>query len=476
MDARSLVETVLSGKNRPFGVRLWDGTELPPLHGSSVPVLLVANERGAAAFGPPPTEEKLSEAFLAGDIELEGDLVDFIERAAGWSGPDSLPATVLAAGLVAEVGARAGGLLRSAARHTIARDDASVRHHYDVGNDFYRLFLDEQMVYSCAYWTEGATRLDLAQVAKLELICRKLGLGPGQRFLDVGCGWGALIAHATRVHGVLATGISLSDAQLEVAQGRMRSVLPAGTPPDLRHQDYRRLPENERWDAMASVGMMEHVGREHLDRYFTSLARHLAPGGLLLNHAIAETGSASTTIPWLPRTHGGFIQQEIFPDSDLPPLDLVTAAAQRSGFEVLDVEAFRPFYVRTLLEWLGRLERRFAEAVQLVGNRRARAWRLYLASTAITFKTGRTTVAQMLLQKREGGRPRVLDKAGWYRDLIAGAERAPQRRTARSEPTVSSQVPALAPSGSGIRRSQRSKSPSRSPGRISRKTPRSRRT
>ncbi|HET9158838.1 MAG TPA: cyclopropane-fatty-acyl-phospholipid synthase family protein, partial [Myxococcaceae bacterium] len=249
-------------------------------------------------------------------------------------------------------------------------------------------------------------------------ICRKLGLRPGQRFLDVGCGWGALISHATRAHGVRATGISLSDAQLEVARERMRSVLPTGTTPDLRHQDYRLLPPDERWDAMASVGMMEHVGRENLELYFSSLVRHLAPGALLLNHAIAETGSPLKTIPWLQRTHGGFIKREIFPDTDLPPLDLVIGAAQRAGFEVLDVEAFRPFYARTLVEWLGRLERRFPEAVQLVGKRRARAWRLYFASTAVTFRSGRTTVAQVLLQKREGGAPRVLDKAGWYRDLV----------------------------------------------------------
>jgi len=418
MDGRSLLETVLAGSNRPFGVRLWDGRQLSPIPGPGVPVLVVTHEHGASAFSP-PTEEKIAEAFLQGDLDVEGDLVDFLERVSSWPGPETLPAAALAVGLVAEVGARAGGLLRAASRHTIARDDAVVRAHYDVGNDFYRLFLDEQMVYSCAYWTHGADRLDLAQAAKLELICRKLELRSGQRFLDVGCGWGALISHATRMHGVRATGISLSDAQLEVARERMRSTLPSGAAPDVRHQDYRLLPAEERWDAMASVGMMEHVGRDHLDVYFASLVRHLVPGGLLLNHAIAETGTTLKTIPWLTRTRGGFIQQEIFPDSDLPPLDLVIGAAQRSGFEVLDVEAFRPFYVRTLQEWLGRLERRFPEAVQLVGKRRARAWRLYLASTAITFKLGRTTVAQVLLQKREGATPRAVDHLAWHRDLVA---------------------------------------------------------
>jgi cyclopropane-fatty-acyl-phospholipid synthase len=418
MDSRSLMEAVLSGNNRPFGVRLWDGTQLPPVPAPGLPVLVVAHEQGASAFSP-PTEEKIAEAFLQGDLDVEGDLIDFVERVSAWPGPETVPAAALAAGLVAGVGARAGELFRAASRHSIARDDAVVRGHYDVGNDFYRLFLDEQMVYSCAYWTHGADRLDLAQAAKLELICRKLELHPDQRFLDVGCGWGALISHATRLHGVRATGISLSDAQLQIARERMHSVLPPGTTPDLRHQDYRLLPPDERWDAMASVGMMEHVGRDHLDVYFGSLVRHLVPGGLLLNHAIAETGSTLKTIPWLTRTHGGFIQQEIFPDSDLPPLDLVIAAAQRSGFEVLDVEAFRPFYERTLREWLGRLERRFPEAVQLVGKRRARAWRLYLASTAITFKLGRTTVAQVLLQKRDGGSARVIDRLAWYRDLVA---------------------------------------------------------
>jgi cyclopropane-fatty-acyl-phospholipid synthase len=418
MDARSLVETVLSGKDRPFGVRLWDGTALPPLHPPDVPILVIAHERGAAAFGPPPNEEKLAEAFISGDIDVDGDLVDFVDRASRWSGPETLPATALAAGLVAEVGSRAGELLRSAARHSIGRDEAAIKHHYDVGNDFYRLFLDEQLVYSCAYWTSGADRLELAQVAKLELICRKLSLQPDRRFLDVGCGWGALISHATRMHGVRATGITLSDVQLALARERMKAVLPPDAMPDVRHQDYRKLPTDERWDAMASVGMMEHVGRDNLDRYFGALAHHLVAGGLLLNHAIAENGDGSRTIPWLQRTHGGFIRHEIFPDSDLPPLDLVIPSAQRAGLEVLDLETFRPHYERTLLEWLGRLERRFTEAVQLAGKRKARAWRLYLASSAISFRTGRITVAQVLLRKRNGSEAPVIDRLAWYRDLV----------------------------------------------------------
>jgi cyclopropane-fatty-acyl-phospholipid synthase len=417
MDTRAVVEAVFSGADRPFGVRLWDGTRLPPLHPPEMPTLVLAHDRAAAAVSIPPSEERLADAYLAGDLEVDGDLVEFLSRAAAWRGPEALPATAMAAGLVAGVGARAGELLRSAARHTLPRDESAIRHHYDVGNDFYRLFLDEQMVYSCAYWAPGVDRLEVAQTAKLELICRKLALRPDQRLLDVGCGWGGLVAHAARMHGARCTGITLSQQQFDLALERMKAVLPPGAMPDVRLVDYRQLPPDEPWDAIASVGMMEHVGRENLERYFTELARHLAPGGLLLNQAITEATDARHTIPWLHRSHGGFIRQEIFPDSDPPPLDLVVSAAQRSGFEVLDLETMRPFYGRTLTEWLGRLERRFPEAAQLVGKRRARAWRLYLASCIVGFRTGRASVAQLLL--RRTGAPDVAapDHERWYRDL-----------------------------------------------------------
>jgi cyclopropane-fatty-acyl-phospholipid synthase len=419
MDARSAVQAVLSGPDRPFGVQLWDGSFVPPAPaGRDQPLVVLTSERAAAAFGLPPSEERLSEAFLDGDVEVQGDLVHFLELASAWSGPQDLPAAAVATGLVAEMGALATELLRAAGRHSLARDDAAIRHHYDVGNDFYRLFLDEQMVYSCAYWAPGVERLETAQAAKLELVCRKLGLEPGQRFLDIGCGWGALVARATRRFGVRATGITLSPAQRELAEGRLGRESPSSERPDIRLTDYRRLPAHERWDAVASVGMMEHVGREYLGRYFSVLSDHLVPGGLLLNHAIAETGDGRRTIPWLHRSHGGFIRHEIFPDSDLPPLQQVVETAQRAGFEVLDIETMRPHYERTLVEWLARLDRRFPEAVAMVGKRRARAWRLYLASSAVAFRTARTTVAQVLLQKKhDGALPPVIDRQAWYQGL-----------------------------------------------------------
>lgn len=417
MDARAAVQAVLSGPDRPFGVRLWDGTLLPPLPRNGEPVLVLSDERAGAAFGIPPSEERLSEAFLSGDMGVEGDLVEFLARASAWKGPQHLPTAAVATGLVAEVVARATKFFRAAGKHTVARDAGAVRSHYDLGNDFYRLFLDPRMVYSCAYWAPGVQTLEAAQVAKLGLVCRKLGLARGQRFLDIGCGWGALVSHATRAFGVQATGITLSPPQREVAVETLRAASPPGAAPDIRLADYRQLPA-ERWDAVASVGMMEHVGRDQMGRYFELLAAHLPPGGLLLNHAIAENAEPGRTIPWLHRTHGGFIQQEIFPDSDLPPLERVVDAAQHAGFEVLDVETMRAHYDRTLVEWLRRLDRNLIAAVSLVGERRTRAWRLYLASSAISFRSGRVTVAQVLLRKKAPGTvPAIVDRATWYQGL-----------------------------------------------------------
>jgi len=413
------LQALFSSPRRPFAVRLWDGSWIPPLpEGSETPILVITHQRAATAFDFPLSEERLSEAFLSGDIEVEGDLVRFLELAASWPGPERLDLATLATAFLAEIGARASALLRASGRHTLDRDDAAVRHHYDVGNDFYQLFLDEEMVYSCAYWAPGVEDLEAAQAAKLELVCRKLGLRSGERLLDIGCGWGALVLHAARHHGAHATGITLSPAQREIADERVRRELGGRRASNIRLADYRTLPPAEHWDKVASVGMMEHVGRQELGRYFSVLNDRLVPGGLLLNHAISESGDGRRTIPWLHRDRGGFIQQEIFPDSDLPPLELVVEAAQRTGFEVLDVEALRGHYARTLVEWLCRLERRWPEAVQLVGKRRARSWRLYLASSAVSFRIGRITVYQVLLQKRQDGvLPRLLDRRTWYDGL-----------------------------------------------------------
>src|SRR5262249_15364013 len=267
-DTRAAVQAVLSGPDRPFGVRLWDGTVLPSAAVDGQPVLVLVRPQAGAAFGIPPSEERLSEAFLAGDLEVEGNLVDFLERTSRWKGPQHLPTAAVATGLVAEVGARATGFFRAGGKHSVSRDAGAVRSHYDLGNDFYRLFLDARMVYSCAYWAPGVETLEGAQLAKLELVCRKLGLQRDQRLLDIGCGWGALVSHATRAFGARATGITLSPPQRELALDALRGASPPGAPIDIRLTDYRQLPADERWDRVASVGMMEHVGRENLGQYF----------------------------------------------------------------------------------------------------------------------------------------------------------------------------------------------------------------
>ncbi|GAO01251.1 cyclopropane-fatty-acyl-phospholipid synthase family protein [Anaeromyxobacter sp. PSR-1] len=421
--------------SRHFTVRLWDGAVLPPPHDEDICGEVVLTR--PAALGllfPPISERRVADAFLDGDIELRGDAIRLIEAAARWRGPKVRPAALravaaLARGLLAS--ARPEAFVAAAWRrlHSIGRDRDAVQHHYDVSDELYRLFLDPEMVYSCAYFDSGDESLEEAQRAKLELVCRKLRLRGGERLLDVGCGWGALLAHAAATHGVEGIGITVSDHQL--AEARRRFGAAGGSRLTALATDYRRLPPGERFDKVASIGMMEHVGRDRLGEYFGAIARHLAPGGLLLNHAIADTCAGSSTIPWAGKAQGGFIGRYIFPDGDLVPLHLVLAAAEKAGFEVLDVESLQQHYAETLAEWLARLEARFAEAQRIVGTRRARAYRLYLASSAAAFRLGRISVYQTLLARRARdraveGRPR--SRAEWYRGL--GSSKPAQVRRA----------------------------------------------
>jgi cyclopropane-fatty-acyl-phospholipid synthase len=289
-------------------------------------------------------------------------------------------------------------------RHSKARDAAAVSSHYDVGNDFYRLVLGPSMVYSCAVWADESTGLDAAQEAKLDLICRKLGLAPGMRMLDVGCGWGSLAMHAASRYGVDVVGVTLSAQQAALARKRLAD---AGLTEriDIRVQDYRDVDDGP-FDAIASVGMAEHVGAAELPGYAARLHQLLRPGGRLLNHAIAWSGGPVT---W---DDDGFIARYVFPDGELVGLARMVGFLEDAGLEVLDVEALRRHYALTLRAWVRRLEEHWDEAVAETSEGRARVWRLYMAASALAFEAGVMGVNQVLVQ-RPGGDPPPLRRTGW---------------------------------------------------------------
>lgn len=399
---------------RPFAIRYWNGVTEPGVGGSPPPFTLLVRGPGALrAALLPPSELALAEAFLRGDLGLEGSLEAaasltgrLAERLSSPSRIVRLAALLLRlpsnpnGSVVPPLCWRPGPLSR---RHCRPRDAAAVRHHYDVGNEFYQLWLDAQSVYSCAYFARGVRDIDAAQAAKLDYICRKLRLRPGERFLDVGCGWGALIRYAARHYGVEAVGITLSPAQAELARRRIaEDGLGNRCRVDVR--DYRDLPASPLYHKAATVGMVEHVGRVGLRRYFETVFGRLRPGGLFLYHGIVDlegTQAMSLRIRarrWLWRK-GQFLQRYVFPDGELPELADVVRAAEQVGFESRDLESLREHYVLTLRHWLKRLQAREPEAVVQIGETRVRIWRLYLAASAHAFATGRIGVVQLLLSK-----------------------------------------------------------------------------
>ena len=409
---------------RPFGVRYWSDANEPGDSSASRFTLVIRAPAALRRMLLPPSELALGEAFIRGDLDVEGDLEAAGELVALLRANLSTPgrlATLAALALrlprakprSAKTSARARPRRRWLRRHSRSRDAAAIRHHYDVGNDFYRLWLDPAMVYSCAYFPPGVGDLTQAQQAKLDYICRKLRLEPGERFLDIGCGWGALIRHAARHYGVEAVGITLSRAQAEFAE---RAIADEGLEGRCRVEirDYRALPNAGVFDKVASVGMFEHVGRSRLPQYFAAAFQVLRPGGLFLNHGIIDL--ESTRPPSLAQRarrlilrQGVFPQRYVFPDGELVPFAVAAAAAERAGFETRDVEGLREHYVLTLREWAHRLEARKAEATALVGALTFRIWRLYLAISAHSFATGRIGIVQHLLSKPGGGcgRPRT---------------------------------------------------------------------
>lgn len=404
---------------RGFAIRYWGEIEESSRRNSSFTLVL----RHPGAFRTmllPPSEVALGKAFLLGDVEVEGDLEAAV--AAGHAVADRLASPRRLARVVrlalrlppARGGSGKDECIPSARwgrRHSHRRDAAAIRYHYDAGNQFYRLWLDRQMVYSCGYFLSGNADLDAAQVAKLDYVCRKLRLRNGERLLDIGCGWGALIRHAARCYGVEAVGITLSPAQAELASRRIAEEgLGARCRVEIR--DYRDLASLPVFDKVASIGMVEHVGRGRLAGYFAAVHRVLRPGGLFLNHGIVDLESArSRSLPTRLRRRlwreGGFIQRYVFPDGEVVPLADLLRAAEAEGLESRDMESLREHYALTLRHWRRRLEAREPEAVALIGNVGVRIWRLYLAASAHAFATERLGVVQLLLSKSQAGVARV---------------------------------------------------------------------
>jgi cyclopropane-fatty-acyl-phospholipid synthase len=407
---------VLGVDRLPVRLRAWDGSESGP---PDAPRITVRNRRALRRLVWAPGELGLARAYIAGDLDVEGDL--YAPFSALSSAGRLTPGTEAAAPTVAE----RLTLLRTALRlrvvgpppapppeevrvrgrrHSRARDAAAVSSHYDVGNEFYRLVLGPSMVYSCAVWQDETTGLEAAQEAKLDLVCRKLGLAPGMRLLDVGCGWGSLALHAAARYGVDVVGVTLSTQQATLARKRLAE---AGLTErvDIRVQDYRDIADGP-FDAIASVGMAEHVGEAELPGYAARLHDLLRPGGRLLNHAIAWSGGPVT---W---DDDGFIARYVFPDGELVGLAAMVGVLEDAGLEVLDVEALRRHYGLTLRAWVRRLEERWTEAVQATSEGRARVWRLYMAASALAFEAGVMGVNQVLVQ-RPGGDPPPLRRSAW---------------------------------------------------------------
>jgi cyclopropane-fatty-acyl-phospholipid synthase len=377
-----------------IGVRLWDGTEIVSPDASFV--LCVNKPFALRAAFMPPLDLNPGKAFVEGWIDVEGRLeaaLDTLERAVG-----GLPKLALAK--IAPLLARLPNAPRADGRaahlggrmHSKARDAAAIGFHYDQPVAFYRAFLGRELVYSCAYWDDGVTNLDDAQVAKLDYVLDKVQLRPGQTFLDIGCGWGALVIRAAQ-RGARALGITLSRQQHEEAQRRIAAAnLQDRARVELR--DYRELGE-ERFDAIASVGMVEHVGRERLREYFTCAWRVLRDGGLFLNHGITQQGSDGKGF----RAGNDFIGRYVFPDGDLTPIDTTLREAQAAGFEVRDVENLREHYARTLRAWLANLDAHREEALDAADARTERIWRMYMTGSARGFALGRMGLMQSLLAK-----------------------------------------------------------------------------
>lgn len=400
----SFVERILGGP-LPVGLRTWDGTRVGP---AQAPTVVLRNRRALRRLLYAPGELGLARAYVSGDLDVEGDLADGFRRI--WAltrtgelnrvklGPRDWAEALALAGRLGVAGlppkppaeeARLTGPL-----HSLRRDKSAIAHHYDLSNAFYQLLMDESMAYSCAYWTSDEPGYGLAQAQfdKLEMICRKLGLRPGMRLLDVGCGWGSLLVHAAKHHGVHAVGITLSAEQLQHIRARLAQH-DLEDRVEARRQDYREL-RDEPFDAVASIEMGEHVGEANYPAYTETLFRMVKPAGRL----VLQQMSRGQVAPG----GGAFIERYIAPDMTMRPLSRTLGHLESAGFELRDVHAMREHYVGTVRAWAETLEKNWADVVALIGEPGARVWRLYLVGGALAFEENRMGVDQILAVRPSG--------------------------------------------------------------------------
>ncbi|MFG2628702.1 class I SAM-dependent methyltransferase [Streptomyces sp. NPDC048473] len=427
MRLTALAEELL-GEGLPVRIRAWDGSESGP---PDAPVLVIRNRRALRRLLWKPGELGLARAWVAGELDIEGDLYEGLDLMAsliwdrGAEAKDSVhpvrdpKVRAFGKGLLQlagpwpppppppeEVRRRTGTL------HTKRRDKEAISHHYDVGNDFYELVLGPSMVYSCAYWEDDGS-LEDAQRDKLDLVCRKLALKEGDRLLDVGCGWGSMAIHAAREYGARVTGVTLSVEQAAYARKR---IAEEGLTDriEIRVQDYRDVRDGP-YDAISSIGMAEHVGSVRFREYADALYALLKPGGRLLNHQIARRPEKDESAYHVDE----FIDAYVFPDGELAPVGRTVATLEEAGFEARDVESIREHYALTLRSWVANLEKNWDRAVRMSSPGRARVWRLYMAASALSFEHNKIGVNQILVVRpAQGGAARMPLRA---RDWTASA-------------------------------------------------------
>jgi cyclopropane-fatty-acyl-phospholipid synthase len=377
---QSLIASRYAGRNIPVALVLPDGNRvaLSPSPEVEVVARTISGLKALAA----PAMGRLARAYVRNDLDFSGSARRVLDVAESLVGDFAHGSDPLHARLRLWL-------------HQRRSNRANIQHHYDVSNAFYRLWLDERMVYSCAYFERDGDTLEQAQVAKLEHICRKLRLAPGERFLDIGCGWGALILHAAEAHGVHATGITLSRNQFEHVKAAIAARGLEGRV-EVRLQDYLDLPEDQLYDKVASVGMFEHVGIARFPAYFGKIWRVLKPGGFVLNHGITHNALHGAS---LGSGIGDFVEEYVFPGGELTHVHRVIEAMSAAGLETVDAEALREHYARTLTQWTDRLEANAEAARREAGDARFRVWRIYLAGSAHAFARGWLSLWQILAGK-----------------------------------------------------------------------------